>query len=367
MFGTFEQPLPSYKENQIGGGMGYSGLEDELGARGYSGGVHNSPFAQSGHWKAPFLAPGRFHPYMFMKPRRRRINILSIALSWFVPLVIFAITTWFFCFSVRDQSPMWGWFFVGCCLILAVIFLVKAVLVRRKQRDELWTVPWYLRADDDTWFLFLGGTVALAAILGAAFGTIVYSSFTSPYYNLSQLHYYNETDPAMSGQAYLDAGAIQFKMNSYVDVGRSLGYKDGNTYCVAPIKFGKDILPNLDFWAAGVNCCGGGLAGGGGDGFPGSFNCFEDRQDAFVRGGLRIIDNSSLAFYKVALMQADEEFQRTSKNPIFITWMKDPAQKIQSFWHSGVKWFWCGVVAYALLQMALVGFMAYMYWKNRSW
>jgi hypothetical protein len=367
MFGTFEQPLPSYKEAQIGGTMGYSGLPEELGARAFTGGVHNSPFAQSGMMKAPFLAPGRFHPYMFQKPRRRTLNRVSIAMSWFLPTLIFAITTWLFCFSVRDSNPIWGWGFFGCCLFLAMVFFVKAVLVRRKQRDELWTVPWYLRADDDTWFLFLGMMTALAALLGVVYGTFVYSSYTSPYYNLSQLHYYNDTDPAMSGQAYLDAGSIEFKMGSYVDVGRSLGYKDGNTYCVAPIKFGKDILPNLDFWAAGVNCCGGGLQGGGGDGFPGSFNCFIDRQDAFVRGGLRITDNSQLAFYKVALMQADEEFQRTSKHPIFITWMPDPAGRIQQYWHSGVTWFWCGVVAYALLMLGAVVFFAMQYWKSRAW
>lgn len=347
--------------------MGYSGLADELGARGYSGGTHNSPFNQTGATKAPFFAPGKFNPHMFQKPRRRRMNLLGMALSFLLPTLLFAITAWLFCFSVRDKSEIWAWFFVGCCLLLAVIFVVKAALVRRKQRDELWTVPWYLRADDDTWFLFLGAAVILATLLGAVFGMLIYSSFTNPYYTLSQLHAYNNTDPAMSGQAYLDAGAIDFKLGSYVDVSQSLGYKDGNVYCVAPIKFGKAKVANLDFWAAGVNCCSGGMEGGGGDGFPGTFNCFEDRQDPWVRGGLRITDNRDLAFYKVAVMQASEEFKRSARNPIFITWMKDPAARIQSFHHSGVKWFWCGIAAYALFMMAAVGGVSYMYWKNRLW
>jgi hypothetical protein len=365
MFGTFEQPLPSYKATCSAGQVGYSGLADELGARAYSGGVANSPFTQSGTTKAPFMAPGKFNPYMFQKPRRRRINLLSFALSWFFPVLIFAVTTWLFCFSVRDKSEIWAWFFVGCCLVLAAIFVVKALLVRRKQREELWTVPWYLRADDDTWFLFLGGTVVMATLFGIVFGMLIYSSFTYPYYTLSQLHTYNNTDPAMPGQAYLDAGAIEFTTGSYVDISQSLGYKDGNVYCVAPIKLGKGKEANLDFWAAGTNCCGGAYEGGAG--FPGSFNCFEDRQDAWMRGGLRITDNSALAMYKVAVMQATEEFQRSSRNPIFIQWIKDPVQRIQSYWRSGVKWFWCGIFVFALFQLALVSGMSYMYWKNRLW
>jgi hypothetical protein len=350
--------LPSFKDYSSVQQVGRSDLEAKIGARGYDGGPYNSPFSQTGAVKEPFRSGGKFNPFMFMRPRRRRLNVMSIVLSMLIPIALFALTTWLFSFYVRDNYVIWGWFFVGCCSLLAICCIVKAAMVRQKQLGEVWTVPWYLRNDDDTWFMFLGAAVLVAVLLALLYGEYIYSSYTQSYYTYTELHTYKDLDPSQPGKAYLDAGAIEFKPDTFVDISQSLGYKDGHVYCVAPIKLGKDAVYNFDFWAVGIDCC---------NGFPGSFNCFERRNSMKVHGGLRVLDDSQAAFFKVGVMQATEEYQRGAPNPIFLTWMKDPLQEVRDLWRNGFRWYIGGVVVFALLEIGAVYAMAKIYWERRLW
>jgi hypothetical protein len=319
--------------------------------------MYNSPFAE-GRIKEPFTAPGQYNPFMFMRPRRRRLNLLSIIQVIALPFLVFALTAYLFGFSVHYTNPMWPWFFVGFCMLIAFVFLVKAAIVYRKQKQEMWSVPWYLLNDDDTWFLFLFAAIAISCLLGIAVGEVIYSGYTQPYYTLFELHSYTGIDPVAEGKAYLDAGAINFKQDSYVDISHAVGYKDGNVYCVAPIKLGKDQVANKDFFAVGVNCC---------DGFPGNFNCFEKRAENFAHGGLRIIDNDNIPFFKLAAMQAGAEWGKNSPNPLFFTWMRDPAKRITQYYSDGAWTYGTTLAAFLFFEAAAVGLMAYLYWKNRLW
>merc|ERR1719222_668745 len=110
----------------------------------------------------------------------------------------------------------------------------------------------------------------------------------------------------------MDAGAIQFKQDAYVDTTMSIGYKDSTVWCAAPIKWGDAKVSNIDFWAVGIDCC---------TGFPGNFNCLENRDDFKARGGLRWIDDAAMPYFRVAVSQAQQEFDRTSRHPIFFQWM----------------------------------------------
>jgi len=344
-------------------------VEYKVGPRGYDGGLHNSPFAE-GRIKEPFTAPGTFNPFMFMKPRRRRLNLLSIVQVLSIPSVVFAMTTYLFGFSVHNSAPSWCWFFVAFCLAITALFLFKAFLNYRKQRQERWSVPWYLLNDDDTWFLYLGVSVGCSCILGCVVGLIIYSGYTEGYYTLSLLHTYENVDPVAEGKAYLDAGVVDFKKDTFVDTTHAIGYKDGNVYCVAPIKLGTDATVNQDFWAVGVNCC---------TGFPGSFNCFENRgmTNGIAHGGLRVIDDVDIPFFKLAVMQADGEFKENSGllkdgrmnsvNPLFFTYMKDPSKTVKSMWNDAVWTYFVSLAAFLAFEMAALGWVAYVYWKNRLW
>lgn len=351
-FAPYGHETPTY-----GPAIGESAVEHYVGARGYDGGIYNSPFNE-GRLKDPFSAPGQFNPFMFMRPRRRRLNLLSIIQVMSIPFIIFAMNAYLFGFAVRNTAPLWCWFFFGFCLLLAAVFAVKACIVYRKQKEERWTTPWYLMNDDDTWFLFLAVAIAISTLLGLAVGEIVYGGYTQPYYTLSQLHSYTNVDPAAEGKAYLDAGAVDFRNASFVDVSHGVGYKNGDVYCVAPIKFGTDKVANYDFFAVGVNCC---------NGFPGDFNCFQNRHDNEAHGGLRVIDDGAIPFYKLAVMQADEEWGKSSPNPIFLTWMRNPSQKVKSYFNDASWAYFSFLAAFVVFEVACVGLMAFVYWKNRLW
>jgi len=205
MFGTFPGQVPHMsggvafdpygpEQPTYGPSVGDSALGHYIGAKGYDGGIHNSPFAE-GRMKDPFSAPGQFNPFMFMRPRRRRLNFLSMVQITMLLFGIFALVSYLFGFSARLTAPMWCWFFFSFCLFLSFVCLVKAAIVWRKQRQEQWSTPWYLMNDDDTWFLFLGVAIAISCFLGLAVGEIIFGGYSQPYYTLSELHSYKDVDP----------------------------------------------------------------------------------------------------------------------------------------------------------------------------
>merc|ERR1719316_2418250 len=128
MFGTFQGSMPRMgfqpAHPTYGPAVGDSVVEHKIGMRGYDGGVHNSPF-QNGRIKEPFTAPGPYNPFMFMRPRRRRLNLLSCFQAVAVPFVLFSFTMYLMGFSVHNNDPKWCWAWMIFCPILAFVFLVK--------------------------------------------------------------------------------------------------------------------------------------------------------------------------------------------------------------------------------------------------
>jgi hypothetical protein len=347
--------------------VGDSVVEHKIGMRGYDGGVHNSPF-QNGRIKEPFTAPGTYNPFMFMQPRRRRLNLLACFQVIAVPFVIFGGTMYLWGFSVHNNDPKWCYLFVVFNVILAIVLGVKALLIYKRYRKDRWVVPWYLLNDDDTWFLVLAVQVLISCFAGVLVGQYIWEDFSSSYYKLSLLHNYVDIDPIQPGQAYLDAGSVLFKDLSYVDTGKAIGYKDGNVWCVAPIKFTTNATADTDFWAVGKDCC---------TGFPGSFNCQEDRSDSFAHGGLRAVDDADLAMYRLAVTQAIGEYKPHSDflidgrmntvNPLFFHWVRDPVARINSYWNDAVWTYKAALIAFLIINSIVVCFCAKSFWQSRMW
>lgn len=349
---------PSY-----GPTTGSSALEYLVGPRGYDGGIHNGPFV-NGRVKEPFQAPGPYNPFRFQRPWKRRINVFSVVQVLSVLLIVFAVTTYLYGFSVHYTAPMFCTLWVAFCIVFCAVFLIKGLMVYRKQRQEVLAVQWYLRDDDDTWFSFLVVAILTCVVLGYLVGNIIYSGYSLPYYTLSQLHNYTDVDPVSGGRGYLDAGAVMFAKGSFVDVSHGVGYKDGDVYCVAPVKLGNDTVANYDFWAVGTNCC---------NGFPGDFNCFE--KDAAniadhprqAEGALRVIDDFAIRHYKLAVMQASQEWGKPSPHPIFLKWATDPSLQIRQQWNDAAYTFAVCMVVFAAFELAIVFIMTTYFWRKRMW
>merc|ERR1712124_161832 len=96
---------------------------------------------------------------------------------------------------------------------------------------------------------------------GMVLGDMNYWENLQPYYDIIHLNEYTSVDPSqMSGQQLMDAGRVIFSEKSKLDLTKSMGFKNMDTYCVAPITMGTDTLETYDFWAVGMNCCSGNSA-----------------------------------------------------------------------------------------------------------
>merc|ERR1719440_1823541 len=111
--------------------------------------------------------------------------------------------------------------------------------------------------------MMLLAVMALTAwVLGFLLGGNNFHVNMQPFYDLKRLIVYPSVDPSKyGGQQLMDAGQIQFTKGTRIAISKSTGFKDGDTYCAAPIVSGGNVTQStFDFWAIGVNCCSGHLA-----------------------------------------------------------------------------------------------------------
>eukprot|EP00971_Amphidinium_carterae_P319764 6355726-Amphidinium_carterae.1 len=119
-----------------------------------------------------------------------------------------------------------------------------------------------------TWSSFIAVSCLVGWALGLAVGDFIYGVHTRRGYEMQTLNTYPNVDPSeKSGQEVMDAGRIIFQVGTRLDLKRSMGFKNGQVYCVAPIVTpGKEPF-SYDFWAVGTDCC---------SGLVSDFHCGED-------------------------------------------------------------------------------------------
>lgn len=91
---------------------------------------------------------------------------------------------------------------------------------------------------------------------------VTYVHFLQPYHELGLGATYLDMLPSQSALGASDASAIVFAEGTSIDTSRSYGFVDGRTtggtiYCVAPVSNHWTLAePGVQFFAAGINCCG---------------------------------------------------------------------------------------------------------------
>jgi hypothetical protein len=199
------------------------------------------------------------------------------------------------------------------------------------------------------WRLFIAVTSLLALLMAAYLGDRNFWFNMQPHYDISNMNTYSSVDPArMRGQELMDAGAITFVDGSHLDLKRSMGFKNQDTYCVAPITVGNEnvtfkVLPSYDFWAVGMNCCGD----------KGDFKCGE-YNNPNAHAGLRLMRDDQRDFFRLAVQQAESAFNIKAVHPVFVHFMQDPVAVALSYQEEGLRNYFVAMCLHFLLQLALV-------------
>jgi hypothetical protein len=261
--------------------------------------------------------------------RRRRINCIPALNALFLPWVLFLTVFSLASFYVHYVFPVCVFVFNGSAVLFSLVYAYKS-FNDVTQRPEKAFYPTYLS------IMFL-----IAVSFGWLLGDLNFWFNMQPCYNIEHLASYNNVNPSTQtmpsgqtvptrGKRYQDAGKVYFEHNAVLDIKRSMSFKMGDLYCVAPI-----VDPNCkkncgyDFWAVGLNCCAEDVA---------DFRCGEYKNPS-AKNGLRLMHDEQRPNYRLAVLEAEGVHKIISNHPLFFYWLHDPNKEIAHMKHQGFKGF----------------------------
>lgn len=291
------------------------------------GNFQGLPYGASSYGNAP---PVRFDdgtkmPFTY----RRRVNLTVLMLCLFIPVLLFALVCGSLSFSVHHDVPLLTWSIVGLgAIATGAIGFLAFMAVKQRYSDGDVTRESY-------WYIFLAVTMLLAYIFAIFLGLVNFWSNMLPYLELQSLSVHPAVDTTtMTAQQLMDVGRVTFTEGTKLDSKKSIGFKNVDRYCVAPIvpPDGKK-LESYDFWAIGLNCCSGSTA---------DFHCGEfDNPQA--RSGLRLMRADQRGFYRLAVQQAEATYGIEAKHPLFFYWMQNAQAELEAYRGDAVRYFILGL------------------------
>lgn len=284
---------------------------------------------------------------VFLQGRRKRLNIVAMLLGLFLPWIVFSIVYAVMSFSLHYQQPWLCYSIVAAAffIVIATFCFASTSLKKRRAGDM---------AREPSWYIFLAITTFLGWAAGVVAGDTNFFTNMQPFFDILNLNTYPGVNPSlMKGQQLMDAGRIMFAEGTQLDIGRSMGFRNMDLYCVAPITTAASVSTNgpnatrletYDFWAVGTNCCSGSAA---------DFHCGEFNNPR-ARAGLRLMRDDQRAFYRLAVQQAEAAYNIKATHPLFFTWMQDPNQEVGAYQDDGMKYYLLGMFTYFSFQLFAV-------------
>jgi len=273
-----------------------------------------------------------------VRGQRRRVNIYAICMSLFVPWLMFTLLSALFSFQTHYSSP--GLCYVGAGFAILVVFgfgLCGFVAVRARAAGDSSREP--------TWLVFIFVTSFVAWVLALMLGNNNFWHNMQPFFDVLNLSTYPSVNTAQTrGQQLMDAGRIIFTPGTHLDTSKAMGFKNLDTYCVAPITSVDSPVSSYDYWAVGRNCCNGQAA---------DFHC-GDYTNPNARAGLRLMSDDDRAFYRLAVQQAESTFNIRAVHPLFFHFVQDPDAELYSHQGDGYRTFLLGMFGHFAFQLSLV-------------
>lgn len=249
----------------------------------------------------------------------------------FIPWLIFASTFWLRSFELRYDSGNFANLLCLCILLPVLVFA--------------WMTFNLMRSGDPKYMGFLTFACFAYWTLGFCLGDANFQSFMRPFYDLNNLNVYPSVDPSKyGGNQLMDAGMIQFTKGSSLWLQKSIGFKNEDIYCVAPIRSANNTQSTFDFWAVGINCC---------SGHAPDFRCGE-YTNPLATWGLRLMDDSRRDMFRLAVKEAEASFNLKAPHPVFLYWLSDPTTEVNAYQDDGLKYFSMSVFMCFAVQLFLV-------------
>jgi len=278
------------------------------------------------------------------KPRlSKRPNIVSMAVAIAVPWLIFTTVFAILSFELHYSSQQMAIFLVALGFMVVVVLGYFAVDSMRSGGNS--------NGMGANWYIFTFLTSFLAWTVGISAGSANFAHNMQPFYDVTAMNSYPAIDPAtMHGNQLMDAGRMVFKPGSQLDLRYSMGFRDVELYCVAPVATrngsnGKvPVLGNYDFWAVGLNCC---------SGESPDFHCGEFSNPR-AHSGLRLMRDELRPFFRLAVQQAEAAYNIQARHPIFMYWLQDPTIEMKAYQEEGFKYFTLGIFSHFSVQLFLV-------------
>lgn len=273
----------------------------------------------------------------FLRGQRRRLNVNPIAISVLLPWGLFTAVYAVLSFSLRYNQPQVS-FLILVGAFLCVFAAGAWALAQRFKR--------FMSSErEPSWLLFLAISMGLAFLAAYVLGNSNYSANMRPYFDMMNLNNYTDIYPSrMRGQQLMDAGVIEFTQGTRLDIAKSMGFRNGQVYCVAPITLGNETLPTYDFWVVGTGCCSGNQA---------DFHC-PNFNNPHSNGGLRLMNDGARGFYRLAVQQAEATYRIRAVHPLFFEWVVNPMDTVEGWRQSGRSEFLVWMFSYFVFQTFLV-------------
>lgn len=296
---------------------------------------HSAP----GNEQLPYYGAANFNGKPMMRGGQR-FNVVGMALSLFVPWILFCFVTTVNTFTTKYNSPSVANVATFMCFGIALLFGYLAFAAARK---------WKQGGPSPAWYVFIFVTSMMACAIGQVSSQMNYTKNMRPYYDVISLNAYPSVDPSKyKGQQLMDMGQVTFTSGSHLELTKSIGFRNLDTYCVAPIVSANSTGETYDFWAVGLNCC---------SGHTPDFACGE-YNNPLAHSGLRLMRDDLRSYFRLAVQQAVAAYNIKANHPIFLYWMQDPTAEVNAYQDQGYKEYIVGISLTFGAQLFLVALAA---------